>query len=315
MTRANIERQLEELEVLQAIYPDEVEIDERIMERVKQQLTDPEKTGIWTKVTFSVKLMELASLNHSGKNVQWCHPLITIEFPTEYPPNAPPTITKTSDGLDQCPELVDNAMELCAQEHSGCECMMQLIMTLNEQIEAQNERTLAKQQQKQAEAESKKTKPIKSKQTDTIMAPIVLGRRIINSPYILKPAKIKDLKRCADELQLGGYAKVGKPGIIVIEGPEDSCQQYCPMLEDRGWKYQKVQGQQEEEATSGDMNELRRLPRAFRVLEEDSSVAELGQLCREAGLADLFFGSLNIHNSVADDDDKGKRTGKKSGKR
>lgn len=131
----------------------------------------------------------------------------------------------------------------------------------------------------------------------------VIGRRIINSPYILKLAKIKDIKKCADELKLGGYAKVGKPGIIVIEGPEEGCQQYCSRLEDRGWKYQKVQGEQHEEGpTGGTVDELRRIPMGtggFEVLREDATVSDLGKLCREAGLADLFFASLNIHDSSA----------------
>ena len=127
----------------------------------------------------------------------------------------------------------------------------------------------------------------------------VLGRRVINSPYIIKPAKIKDIKKCADELGLGGYAKVGKPGIIVIEGAEAGCQQYCSMLQDRGWKYQTVQGEQQQEATPGEsLDDLRLLPSTFEVLGEDK-LSELSQLCRDAGLADFFFTSLNIHDSAA----------------
>ena len=53
--------------------------------------------------------------------------------------------------------------------------------------------------------------------TPAVTAP-VMGCQVISCPCIHKPDKIKDLKKCADELKLGGYAKVGKPGIIVIEG-------------------------------------------------------------------------------------------------
>jgi len=127
----------------------------------------------------------------------------------------------------------------------------------------------------------------------------VVGRRVINSPYILKPAKIRDLKKCADRLQLGGYAKVGKPGIVVIEGPEAGCKQYCPMLQDLGWKYQKVQGEQQQWGVAGEsVDQLRLLPTEFRVLGEDS-MSELSRICREAGLADFFFTSLKMHNSAS----------------
>merc|ERR1711957_316534 len=112
----------------------------------------------------------------------------------------------------------------------------------------------------------------------------IIGRRVINSPYIIKPAKIKDIKKCADELKLGGYAKVGKPGIIVIEGSEACCQRYVPMLKDLGWEYQTVQGEQQQEGAAGQSIEsMRALPIVFKVLGEDT-MSELSQLCRDAGL-------------------------------
>jgi len=324
----NLERQLEELEVLEAIYPDELTVDASRVSAVKQVLRDnPDGVGdgdvashkLPTLLSLTIKLGRLANLEYySGKPLKYAHPSITVEFPLTYPESSPPLVTKT---VGLCAEIT-NVIPKYLDAHSGEECIMQLIMSINERIEEQNERTV---QDYQNGVEKKEQTLKANTNIDVVVdsneaALPIIGRRIINSPYILKPAKIKDIKKCADELKLGGYAKVGKPGIIVIEGPEEGCKQYCPMLENRGWKYQKVQGEQQEEGVAGtSIDEMRLLNSAgeFKVLGEDT-MSELSQLCREAGLADLFFTSLNIHNSVGSDDKDGnnkKGARKKSGKR
>mmetsp|Transcript_34986 Transcript_34986/g.73806 ORF Transcript_34986/g.73806 Transcript_34986/m.73806 type:complete len:333 (+) Transcript_34986:52-1050(+) len=327
----NLERQLEELEVLEAIYPDELTINVNSVEAARKLLVDsPEDMeaaiNSLPKLSFTINLAPLACLEQHTGELKHVQPSIVVEFPPQYPENDPPLVTKTI-GIDSKRTELMSAIEMGLDDHSGEECIMQLITSLNEEIEAINEQTandhergvqLAKEKEQE-----RKAKSIREADDAITMAVPVIGRRIINSPYILKPAKIKDIKKFADELKLGGYAKVGKPGIIVIEGPEEGCKQYCPMLEDRGWKYQKVQGEQQEEGApnpGGSVEGMRLIKEEFRVLEEDS-MSELSQLCREAGLADFFFASLNIHNSVVDDRDGGVlvnnrgRTGKKGGKR
>jgi hypothetical protein len=303
----NLERQLEEIEVLEAIYPDELTVDACILESARQRLEDehglPE-----TLLSFTMRLARLASLEPSGK-LKHTHPSITIEFPQEYPETSPPIVTKTS-GLDT---TLMTIVQTCLEDHSGEESTMQLVTSINEQIQTRNESTAEDYetgiQKREQEEQSPSPLPGLSnqKEEDSDSKPVI-GRRIINSPYILKPAKIKDIKKCADELKLGGYAKVGKPGIIVIEGPEEGCKQYCPMLENRGWKHQKVKGEQTKEGPAGGtVDELRGIQNGdsaggfeFVVLVGDTTVSDLGKLCRDAGLADLFFGSLNIHDSSAD---------------
>lgn len=76
------------------------------------------------------------------------------------------------------------------------------------------------------------------------------------------------------------------------------------MLQDLRWKYQTVQGEQQQEGVKGEsLDELRLLPREFRVLPLGTdSLSDLSQLRREAGdkLAELSFTSLNIRDSVKD---------------
>ena len=127
----------------------------------------------------------------------------------------------------------------------------------------------------------------------------VLGRRVIYSHHINSMSKKKDIRRCALAMKLGGYAKVGKPGVIVIEGPEDACKQYCPTLVSLGWKYQQEVGaEQQEGPPGGTVDSMRKLPVGFEMLGE-AKISELTVRCREAGLSELFFSSLNIHDSNA----------------
>jgi len=48
----------------------------------------------------------------------------------------------------------------------------------------------------------------------------ILGRRIIYSHHIISSTKRKDLRQLATHYKLGGYMKIGWPGIIIIEGHE-----------------------------------------------------------------------------------------------
>lgn len=314
----NLERQLEEIGVLEAIYPDELIVDTNSIEFAKELIEKhhgdsggakkclQEIASQMPNLSFTMRLTPLAALEPGGK-LKHIYPSITLEFPQEYPEASPPILVNTS-GLDtDTMEFVKASLE----EYSGEECTMQIVMAVNDLIQTRNESTVEDHeniiQKCEQEKHAKSTPPEKPDSKP------VIGRRIINSPYILKPAKIKDIKKCADELDLGGYVKVGKPGIIVIEGPEEGCKQYCPMLEDRGWKYQKVQGEETEEGPiGGGVDELRAIQNGFQVLNEETTISELSKLVRDAGLGEFFFASLNIHDSSAE---REKQSRKKGGKR
>jgi hypothetical protein len=323
----NLERQLAELEALEAIYPDELTVNTTCVEIVKKFVEGPKGIDATELPALSCTIIlgKLARLE-CGK-LEWAYPSAIFDFSTQYPQSSPPTVA--IDGLTF--ELT-STIESCFEENAGEECTMQLVMSLNERIEIENEKTVQEhaegvKKQEEVKRQAEETKNIfEASQQEALdaaqaLAVPVLGRRVINSPYILKPAKIKDIKKCADELKLGGYAKVGKPGIIVIEGPEAGCKKYCPMLQNLGWKHQTEQGAEQKEGEAGEsIDKLRALPSDFKVLGEDS-ISELSQLCRDAGLTELFFTSLNIHNSMSDGGDDSQaskakdRARKKGGKK
>ena len=315
----NLERQIEEIGVLEAIYPDELTVDTPSIELARQRLeveiedssNEKEKSEL-PNLSLTMRLAGLSILEPGGK-LKHSHPSITLEFPPGYPESSPPTLISTA-GFDAQMMVI---LKKNLAEHSGEECTMQIVMSINDEIQTRNESTEDEYNEKIQKKEQKKLSDLAAEKKSNSKP--ILGRRIINSPYILKPAKIKDIKKCADELGLGGYAKVGKPGIIVIEGLEEDCKQYCPMLEDRGWKYQKVQGQEMIEGQAGrDIDELRAIHNGaggFEVLGENATISDISKLCKDAGIGDLFFSSLNIHDSSTQKGSGTDATPKKGGKK
>lgn len=49
----------------------------------------------------------------------------------------------------------------------------------------------------------------------------------------------------SSDLKVGGYAKVGYPGVLVLEGEQDAVQQYVVLLRNQHWKAMAVRGEQQ----------------------------------------------------------------------
>ena len=133
----------------------------------------------------------------------------------------------------------------------------------------------------------------------------ILGRRIIYSHHIISSTKRKDLLRLAKQYNLGGYAKIGWPGIVIIEGQESYCQLFVNEIKSWRWQHLSVryEEQGEEQYCCDDdglplQSRHRKLPIDFIELgeEEDdsSSMSKLAQYCRDAGLEHMFLACLKL---------------------
>lgn len=49
----------------------------------------------------------------------------------------------------------------------------------------------------------------------------------------------------SSDLHVGGYYKIGYPGVLILEGESSSVQQYVTLLRSQRWKAMAVRGQQE----------------------------------------------------------------------
>lgn len=141
---------------------------------------------------------------------------------------------------------------------------------------------------------------------------IVLGRKLIHSHHIIAKSKRKVVGDLAKEYELGGYFKIGWPGIIIIEGEEENCNLFCDEIRKMRWQYLVIRGEERETTTTTIMDvdwkfkldKLRRFPLQMTELGEDQ-MSHLSELCREAGLEDLFRTSMKIYSSSSEDTNSG----------
>ena len=59
----------------------------------------------------------------------------------------------------------------------------------------------------------------------------VLGRRILFSHHIIADSKRSAVCNWAADLALGGFSKIGWPGLILVEGEEENCKIYVQSLQ------------------------------------------------------------------------------------
>jgi hypothetical protein len=120
----------------------------------------------------------------------------------------------------------------------------------------------------------------------------ILGRR--GSHHIIANSKRKDIVKLTNHYQLGGYVKIGWPGIIIIEGLESSCQIFVEEIKSWRWQYLSVRADERISIPQGeDIDSYRLLPKEFVELGEDD-MSTLAQYCRESDLDHLFLQCLKL---------------------
>jgi hypothetical protein len=138
---------------------------------------------------------------------------------------------------------------------------------------------------------------------------LILGRKLIFSHHIIAKSKRKALKDLSSEYELGGYAKIGWPGIIIIEGEAKNCNKFVDEIKKMRWQHLVVRGEELIEIPSNHdcsndfeaLNGLRKFPLQFEELNE-SQMSYLAQICRDSGLEDLFMTSMNIYKESNSDE-------------
>mmetsp|Transcript_700 Transcript_700/g.1228 ORF Transcript_700/g.1228 Transcript_700/m.1228 type:complete len:512 (-) Transcript_700:865-2400(-) len=125
---------------------------------------------------------------------------------------------------------------------------------------------------------------------------LVLARKLIYSHHIIAKSKRKAIADLSRDYELGGYAKIGWPGIIIVEGEESNCNQFIEEIKGMRWQYLVVRGEEFERVGNGDMhqlNQLRRFPIKMEELGEDQ-ISHLANVCRQVGLESLFISFMKI---------------------
>eukprot|EP00747_Dinoflagellata_sp_TGD_P101034 gnl/TRDRNA2_/TRDRNA2_168222_c0_seq2.p1 gnl/TRDRNA2_/TRDRNA2_168222_c0~~gnl/TRDRNA2_/TRDRNA2_168222_c0_seq2.p1 ORF type:complete len:371 (+),score=41.65 gnl/TRDRNA2_/TRDRNA2_168222_c0_seq2:143-1255(+) len=115
-----------------------------------------------------------------------------------------------------------------------------------------------------------------------------LGRRAFFSHHIIAPSKQ------AAQLRLGGMAKIGWPGLIIVEGDERHVRLYVDALSRLRWKHFVVRGEEIVDGKPGQsLDDLRVLPLKFEMFGTQG-MSQFADRCRQFGLYDLFLACLKI---------------------
>lgn len=126
---------------------------------------------------------------------------------------------------------------------------------------------------------------------------VVLGRRAIYFHHIINENKRRVVQDWALELQLGGFSKIGWPGIVIVEGAESDCQEYVRRLQHLRWKQMVVRGEQIQQGET--MDAMRSLPKGFQEFPTNGMSA-LAAACGAAGVTELFLTTMKIYKEQAD---------------
>ena len=125
----------------------------------------------------------------------------------------------------------------------------------------------------------------------TISKTTVLGRRLIYSHHLISKIKRSDIISLARHHKLTGYMKIGWPGIIILEGSENDCNEFYDNMRKWNWKYLVVRGEQQEVVLDVDAN------RKFTNFIETEDMSVVAQHCRDVGLEALFRTSMKVYNN------------------
>ncbi len=143
----------------------------------------------------------------------------------------------------------------------------------------------------------------------------VLARKLIYSHHIIAKTKRKAIADLSRAYQLGGFAKIGWPGIIIIEGDEINCNKFIDEIRTMRWQHIVVRGEElvpvpvpddisvpireKAETMISQLDRLRVFPISMQELGEDQ-MSYLASKCRDVGLEDLFKTSMKIYKKSDD---------------
>ena len=113
--------------------------------------------------------------------------------------------------------------------------------------------------------------------------------------------KVQLVKETASELNIGGFIKGGRPGLIVVEGLEEDCDAFLNALAKQHRKQRESPSSRNGKVDSATfaaagkvisqadtLDEGRAFPKELTQLDNEGGLDELKALCASTGLLDLI---------------------------
>ena len=319
------ERQSAELEFVRSAYSPEEAWVVNDSSKGRENEVRVERMGV-NKVHVYRRL-KLTSFGEVGSNTNTV-PEITVDLvltmPGQYPVDesspleiqasllssvgrsASPAGRKTA--IDAIPDLL-KACRLVALKHVGQEALFVVLSRADEWVDNEWQKFIHNYTADSTRKStgtcpcSREDPTSKGKAKDEVIhvpREIILAQKLIYSHHIIAKAKRKAIAELSRAYQLGGFAKIGWPGIIIVEGEEDNCNKFIDEIKSMRWQHIVVRGEELVPVGSNNLNQLRAFPLRMEELGEDQ-MSDLAARCRDAGLEDLFKTSMKMYNKVDDD--------------
>ncbi|CAK9018662.1 RWD domain-containing protein 2B [Durusdinium trenchii] len=300
-----LSRQLLEMESLSAIYCEEgdLRVDEEALEALGAAAKDVEASlsrlpalslsvRVFTDDAVAAGSVRLAAVLPHGYPTT-AAPMVWLEPEVEASTSSRFLQVADDDNLGQ--RLQEAALHW---GQKGEECLLPLIQTAEELIRTWAD-DLAVAMAVQEELEEQEEVPTLAPPcTRVLRARGALGRRAMFSHHIIAPGKRQVIKDWAAQLQLGGMAKVGWPGVIIVEGEEPNVVAYVEALSRLRWKHFVVRAEQMIELDGMPLDSLRVLPVPLEEFPPDG-MSEFSARCRHLGVEELFLAALKIGDKAA----------------
>jgi hypothetical protein len=276
--------QLEELEMLQCVYGDDIvlkSVSPRIVFSIRVLSTAPGVSGALADAFVDPDMPYVLDLG--------------FVFPEEYPEKRPLQFSIDCNKItraerDEVLRAVNETMQL----YAGIPCVQAVVeaartAALDIRRELSDEQ-LAEELQKATSNEEE------LQAIDWATGELCLGRRCIYYHHILSQHKRQCIQRWSRSLRLAGFCKIGYPGILIFEGPEIACVEMVRALQRLRWKLMVVRGEErfETKKTGVPFDSLRAV--LHEGVRETVDASEIGEWCRTCGLEALFKTSMKIYS-------------------
>ncbi|KYN97325.1 conserved protein, unknown function [Plasmodium gaboni] len=266
--------------------------------------------------------LTIVEINLNDQNISDNHINFTFELPKDYPLGSISIINVTVKNFtpetnNYINEEVYKYLQIYNEQK---ECILPVIYKVNEIIEnieykqelVENNLSSSTEEKSDLDQEQNlKERNNKNKQQKADIVcfpelnnsmgfsrhPKILARRLCYSHHILSLVKRGCIVKWAKQLNIGGYSKIGYPGIIICEGPKDEVDFYVNSLHKLKWKHFDCRGMEDIELGENEnLDDARVLPKTIRELDA-KGMRTLSDICTQCGLRDLFLTSMKIYNS------------------
>ncbi|KAM8975366.1 RWD domain-containing protein 2B [Pelodytes ibericus] len=279
------EAQLSEVELLSSMFPTEDEFvvtDQlalaELRDYVEKQTTSSPSSKI--QFTINVKLENTDNTKHFLS--------LHCSYPLRYPA-VPPEILVRSPSLvrSQQAQLNSDLSTYLQKSCSGDVCILIATEWVKDNA---------------AIYINKDTAPSSELQPSvTTNEEAIFTRLWIYSHHIYNKHKRKHILEWSKELELSGFSMPGKPGIVCVEGPQESCEEFWSRIRKLTWKRILIRHREDMPLLCSlsdahkEIQKLRRFPvleeKAFDVHGSRGNHMDLGQLyqfLQESGCANVF---------------------------